>query len=53
MGGIENVPQGYVIVKGGGIPSINVLGYNRKVGWDELIDRLKRVTQSNVHPIVK
>ncbi len=48
MGGIENVPQGYVIVKGGGIPAINVLGYNRNVGWRELIERLQRVTQGNV-----
>ena len=48
MGGIENVPQGYVIVKGGGIPAITVLGYNRSVGWRELIERLKRVTEGNV-----
>ncbi|MBI4188903.1 MAG: hypothetical protein HY525_00005 [Betaproteobacteria bacterium] len=48
MGGIENVPQGYVIVKGGGIPAINVMGYNRNVGWRELIERLKRVTEGNV-----
>ena len=48
MGGIEDVPQGYVIVKGGGIPAINVLGYNRSVGWHELIERLKRVTKGNV-----
>ncbi len=48
MGGIEDVPQGYVIVRGGGIPAINVLGYNRSVGWHELIERLKRVTQGNV-----
>ncbi len=48
MGGIENVPQGYVIVKGGGIPAITVLGYNRNVGWRELLARLKRVTEGNV-----
>ena len=48
MGGIEDAPQGYVMVKGGGIPAINVLGYNRKVGWRELIERLKRVTEGNV-----
>ena len=47
MGGIEDVPQGYVIVKGGGIPAITVLGYNRSVGWRELIERLKRVTEGN------
>ena len=48
MGGIENVAQGYVIVRGGGIPAITVLGYNRNVGWRELIERLKRVTAGNV-----
>ena len=48
MGGVENVPQGYVIVKGGGIPAITVLGYNRNVGWRELIERLKRITEGNV-----
>lgn len=53
MGGIENVPQGYVIVKGGGIPAINVLGYNRNVGWHELIQRLKRITGNDVVSIVE
>ena len=48
MGGIENVPQGYVLVRGGGIPAITVLGYNRSVGWSELLARLRRVTQGNV-----
>ena len=48
MDGIGNVPQGYVIVRGGGIPAITVLGYNRSVGWRELIERLKRVTEGNV-----
>ncbi len=48
MGGIEDVSHGYAIVKGGGIPAITVLGYNREVGWRELIERLKRVTQGNV-----
>jgi len=53
MGGVESTPQGYVIVKGGGIPSITVTGYNRFVGWEELLERLKRVTQENVTPIVR
>ncbi len=53
MGGVENVPQGYVIVKGGGIPAISVLGYNRSVGWHELISRLKHVIQDNVRPVVR
>ena len=53
MSGVEDRPQGYVLVKGGGIPSITVMGYNRQVSWQELLDRIKRVTQDNVKPIVK
>lgn len=53
MGGVEDAPQGYVIVKGGGIPAISVIGYNRQVDWQELVDRLKRITQDNVKAIVK
>lgn len=53
MGGIEDVAQGYVIVKGGGIPALSVLGYNRAVDWNELVDRLKRVIQNNVRMIVQ
>jgi hypothetical protein len=53
MDGIERAPQGYVIVKGGGIPAISVIGYNRAVNWRELVDRLKRITQDNVKPIVR
>ena len=53
MSGIERAPQGYVIVKGGGIPSISVIGYNRSVSWRELLDRLKRITRENVKPVVK
>jgi hypothetical protein len=47
MDGIEPTPTGYVIVKGSGVPSITVLGYNRSVGWGELLQRIQRVTQGN------
>jgi hypothetical protein len=53
MDGIERAPQGYVIVKGGSVPAISVIGYNRSVDWPELLERLKRITQENVKPIVK
>lgn len=53
MGGIasEHPAQGYVIVKGGGIPAITVIGYNRNVDWWELINRLQRITRENVKPV--
>lgn len=53
MSGAEDAPQGYVIVKGGGVPAITVIGYNRYVSWQELIDRLKRIMQDNVRVIVE
>ena len=53
MGGVESTPQGYVIVKGGGIPAITVLGYNRYVGWNELLERLSRIIDGNAQPIIK
>ncbi len=53
MSGVEDRPSGYVIVKGGGIPAITVIGYNRRVDWQELLNRIKRVTQGNVKAIVE
>lgn len=52
MGGLESTTQGYVIVKGSGIPAITVLGYNRSVSWSELLGRIKRITQGNA-PVIK
>jgi hypothetical protein len=54
MGGIESepLPHGYLIVKGGGIPAITVIGYNRNVDWDELMSRLQRITQArDIKPV--
>lgn len=54
MGGVDNGNGGaYAIVKGGGVPAITVMGYNRIVSWDELVTRLKRVTQGNMQAVVK
>ncbi|MDD2914879.1 MAG: hypothetical protein PHP70_06115 [Gallionella sp.] len=54
MGGVDGGNGGaYAIVKGGGIPAITVMGYNRNVSWNELMTRLKRVTQGNVQAVVQ
>jgi hypothetical protein len=53
MDGVEPAPHGYFIVKGGGIPAISVIGYNRQVSWGELLERLKRVTQKDVKPVIQ
>lgn len=47
MGGVESTPTGYIIVKGSGIPSVNVNGFTKRVSLTDLLDRMKRVTDSN------
>jgi len=53
MGGVESTPNGYIIVKGSGIPAITVMGYNRTVGWSELLARVKRVTEGNTKAVIQ
>jgi hypothetical protein len=53
MGGIEATPHGYIIVKGSGIPSITVMGYNQTVAWSDLLARIKRVTDGNTKAVVQ
>lgn len=53
MDGVEPAQNGYVIVKGSGIPAITVLGYNRSVSWSELLQRIRRVTSGNAKPVIK
>ena len=54
MGGLEQRPGGgYALVRGGGIPALNVIGYNRRVDWHELVDRLQRVIASNAAPEIR
>ncbi len=43
MMGLEAEGQGYYLIKGGGLPRIDVLGYNPRVNWDVLVERLGRV----------
>jgi hypothetical protein len=53
MGGIEAVPRGYLIVKGGGVPALNVMGYNRQVQWDELLSRLQAAIRSHGGAVIR
>lgn len=53
MSGVESTDNGYIIVKGSGIPAINVRGFNRTVAWQELVSRVKRVADDNTKAIVE
>ncbi|MGR9114357.1 MAG: C4-dicarboxylate ABC transporter [Gammaproteobacteria bacterium] len=45
--GVEPASQGYYIVKGGGLPRIDVIGYNPRIDWNVLLERLARITATN------
>ncbi|MDY6992104.1 MAG: hypothetical protein SVR94_05785, partial [Pseudomonadota bacterium] len=45
MSGVEAKDEGYYIVKGQGLPRIDVIGYIRQVDWPILLNRLRRVTE--------
>ena len=46
MDGVEPAEKGYYLVKGGGIPRIDVIGFNRSTDWEVLVDRLIAVTKA-------
>jgi hypothetical protein len=46
MGGIEDAEGGYRIVEGSGIPRITVRGFNRRVDWNVLVERLEAAIAS-------
>ncbi len=45
MEGVAPAENGFYIVKGGGLPRIDVIGYTRRVDWNDLVTKLKRVTR--------
>lgn len=45
--GVEATASGYAIITGGGLPRIDVIGYNPRVDWDVLMERLSRITASD------
>ncbi|MFQ6332969.1 hypothetical protein [Methylophilus sp. 3sh_L] len=53
MSGVEPIAGGFVIVKGEGIPSVNVNGYTEYVSWKDMLARMRRITDSNSKMIVK
>ncbi|MES1988179.1 MAG: hypothetical protein V4440_09140, partial [Pseudomonadota bacterium] len=53
MGGVESTATGYVIVKGKGIPAVNVNGYTQRISLSDLLGRIKRITDGNTKVIVK
>jgi len=50
--GVEPTAGGYSIIKGGGLPRIDVIGHNPRVDWEVLLERLRRLASTD-EPIIK
>lgn len=47
LSGVTATDLGYTIVLGGGLPRIDVIGYNTRVDWTVLMERLARISTSD------
>ncbi|TXH73609.1 MAG: hypothetical protein E6Q88_05195 [Lysobacteraceae bacterium] len=62
MGGLESLragaagsgsdTSGFTIVEGSGVPRLTVAGFNRRVDWQTLVERLAAIGQGEVKPVV-
>lgn len=52
MDGVAPAPSGYYIVKGAGLPRVDVIGNQRQVAWTRLVRQLAAIMQSS-GPVVK
>ena len=43
LDGLARDDGGYYLVRGSGLPRIDVIGRNRSVAWQDLVERLKRI----------
>ena len=51
MEGLRSAGEGFIIVEGAGIPRLSVVGFNHRVDWPTLVDRLIAVTQGESKPV--
>lgn len=48
MGGIQPAATGFYIVKGSGLPRIDVIGNQSRVAWSRLVSQLARIMESDI-----
>lgn len=53
MGGLHSAGAGFTIVEGAGVPRLNVVGFNRRVDWPTLLERLAAVSKGDIKPVVE
>ncbi|MFC5569493.1 hypothetical protein ACFPN1_05355 [Lysobacter yangpyeongensis] len=53
MDGLGSAGRGFIIVAGAGLPRLTVVGFNRRVDWPTLVERLGAVGKGDVKPVVE
>lgn len=53
MDGLGSAGNGFIIVEGSGLPRLTVVGYNRRVDWPTLVERLASVTRGESRPVIE
>lgn len=53
MTGLRSAGNTFTIVDGAGLPRLTVNGYNRRVDWPTLVERLQAVGSGDVSPVVE
>ncbi len=51
MDGLGSAGAGFIIVEGKGLPRLTVVGFNRRVDWPTLVERLGDVTRGESKPV--
>jgi hypothetical protein len=52
MNGLGSAGRGFTIVEGAGLPRLTVVGFNRRVDWPTLVERLAAAGSGDVRPVV-
>lgn len=53
MDGLGSAGRGFIIVQGSGLPRLRVIGFNRRVDWPTLVERLAAVGKGDVKPVIE
>jgi hypothetical protein len=51
MDGLGSAGPGFIIVEGSGVPRLMVVGFNRRVDWPTLLERLEAASTGDVKPV--
>jgi hypothetical protein len=53
MDGLSSAASSFIVVEGSGLPRLTVVGYNRRVDWPTLVERLAAVTRGDSKPVIE